>query len=96
MPEKPGSATEADTEEDDVYEIPATEAEIPAEWRSSAVYKLEAAVRCPYCREAIRTLKIVRLTRLQVAFTSTLPRGGRAIVCPQCERVLSAELSGLI
>jgi hypothetical protein len=82
--------------EEDVYEIQSLEEEIPAEWRGSAVYELETPARCPYCREPLRSLRVVRLTRIQVAFTSTLPRGGRVIVCPQCERILSAELGGLI
>ena len=33
--------------------------------------------------------------RTQVAFTSTVPRGGRVIVCPECDRILSAELTTL-
>jgi len=41
----------------------------------------------------MRTVRVVRMTRTQAPFTSTLPRGGRAITCPQCERVLSMELS---
>jgi hypothetical protein len=81
---------------DDVYEIASVEAEIPAEWRGAGVYELETPARCPYCREPLKSLHVVRLTRIQVAFTSTLPRGGRVIVCPQCERILSAELGGLI
>jgi hypothetical protein len=31
-----------------------------------------------------------------VSFTSTLPRRGYVILCPDCERILSAELSGLV
>ena len=87
-PEDPG---------DDAYEIsldPA--AEIPEDWQKVAVYKIELPVRCPHCREPIRELRALRLTRAQVAFTSTLPRGGRVLVCPLCERIVSAELSGLV
>jgi hypothetical protein len=36
------------------------------------------------------------MTRSKVAFTSTLPRNGRAFVCPQCERLLSVELAGIL
>ena len=79
-----------------VYELSTGDAEIPSEWSSTSIYSLEAAVRCPHCREPIQTLRVLRLTRTQVAFTSTLPRSGRAIVCPQCERIISAELGGLI
>jgi len=82
--------------DDDVYELTSTGAETPAGWHIGATYTLEAPVRCPYCREAIRVLRVFRLTRTQVSFTSALPRAGRVIVCPQCERILSAELGGLI
>jgi len=34
--------------------------------------------------------------RTQASFTSTLPRKGYVVVCPECERMLSAELSGLV
>jgi DNA-directed RNA polymerase subunit RPC12/RpoP len=85
--------------EDDVYEIPAmpaAEAEIPAQWRSAATYTLESPARCPHCREPIRSVRVIGLVRAQVSFTSTLPRKGRVIVCPECERILSAELTGLV
>ena len=83
---------------DDVYELPASgpAESIPAEWRSTAAYTLEVPVRCPHCDEAIRTIRIVGLIRSQVAFTSTLPRKGRVAVCPECDRILPVELSGLM
>jgi hypothetical protein len=87
-------ATSPDDAVDDVYELPET-AEIPPEWQHGAVYTLELPVRCPHCRELIRSLRVLRIKRTQVSFTSTLPRGGRVIACPQCERVLSAELATL-
>lgn len=61
-----------------------------------ALYSLEFPVRCPHCEEEIRTFKVFRLLRAQVSFTSTLPRKGYVIVCPECERPISSELSGLI
>jgi hypothetical protein len=70
--------------------------EIPAKWLTVASYDLELPARCPHCRDPIRTLKIVKLSRSKVSFTSTLPRSGRAIVCPQCECIVSADISGLI
>lgn len=86
----------ADKPEDDVYEIP-LEVEIPTEWRSNAaMYELEQPARCPYCREVLRALRVLRMTRKQVSFTSTLPRSGKAIVCPECDRILSADISGLL
>jgi hypothetical protein len=92
------STNRALDDSDDVYELSPIEAAdpIPAEWRAPATYTLEMAVHCPHCDEAIRTIRIVALTRSQVAFTSTLPRKGRVAVCPECDRILPAELSGLM
>lgn len=84
---------------DEAYELGEVEAEgadIPSEWQNGAVYTLESPVKCPHCREAIRTLRVVRMLRTQVTFTSPLPRAGRVLVCPACEKVLSAELSGIL
>jgi hypothetical protein len=64
--------------------------------QSGALYTLEAPVICPECRQEIRTLRVFRVLRTQVSFTSTLPRRGYVIVCPDCDRILSAELSGLV
>ena len=85
--------------EADVYELPAmgtADAEIPAQWRSVASYTLETLARCPHCREPIRSVRVIGLTRTQVSFTSTLPRKGRVMICPECECILSAELTGLV
>ena len=83
---------------DDVYELPPVESvdAIPDAWQNSAVYTLEANVRCPHCEETIATIRIVGLSRSQVAFTSTLPRKGRVAVCPECDAILPVELSGLL
>jgi len=91
------AATRA-TDIDDVYVLPAVDGagSIPPEWQSSATYNLETAVRCPHCDEAIRTIRIVGMSRSQVAFTSTLPRKGRVAVCPECDRILPVELSGIL
>lgn len=83
--------------DEDAYELGEVKTEdVPTGWQNVAVYTLELPVKCPSCREPIRTLRVVRLTRTQVSFTSTLPRAGRAFVCPQCERMLSVELSGIM
>lgn len=83
--------------DEDAYVIPADEdVEIPAKWQTVATYELELPARCPHCRDPIRTLKVLRLVRSKVAFTSTLPRSGRAMVCPQCDAIISVEASGLI
>jgi DNA-directed RNA polymerase subunit RPC12/RpoP len=92
-------ATKATAAEmDDVYELPPVESagSIPDLWQTPATYTLEMAVRCPHCDEAIRTIRIVGLTRSQVAFTSTLPRKGRVAACPECDRILPVELAGLL
>jgi hypothetical protein len=84
--------------DDDAYELPLDadrKTEIPAEWEGGAVYALERPARCPQCRGLIRMVRVVRLKRTQVTFTSTLPRGGRVILCPECERILSVELAAL-
>ena len=92
------ASTSRAIDNDDVYDLSAVEAAepIPSEWRAPATYTLEMAVRCPHCDEAIHTIRIVALTRSQVAFTSTLPRKGRVASCPECDRILPAELSGLM
>jgi len=61
-----------------------------------AVYTLEFSTTCPQCCTEISTVHVSRLLRTQVSFTSTLPRKGYIIVCPECAGILSAELSGLI
>ena len=58
-----------------------------------AEYSLESPVRCPACGETVSTLKAVRLLRVHVNFTSTLPRRGRVVVCPRCYVMVPAELT---
>jgi hypothetical protein len=85
--------------DDDVYELNPVEAAdaVPAHWKSAAaIYSLDMPVRCPYCDDAIETIRIVSLTRTHVAFTSTLPRTGRIATCPECDRILPVELSGMM
>jgi hypothetical protein len=80
-------------DDSDAYDLPDLEQAIPEEWQAGAVYTIEQAVRCPHCREPMRTVRVLKLTRTNVSFTSTLPRGGRVFACPHCERMLSVELS---
>jgi hypothetical protein len=82
----------------EVHKAPpvATPASSRAQSGAGAMYTLESSVRCPQCEQDIRTLKVLRVLRTQVSFTSTLPRKGYVIVCPECDHLLSAELSGLI
>ena len=80
--------------EDQVYDLSSEEpTTIPPEWDGGAVYTLERAARCPQCKELIRSLRVMRLKRTQVSFTSPLPRAGRVIVCPSCLAILSADVS---
>jgi hypothetical protein len=80
----------------DVTDVRPLDAEAYGGTESGAVYRLEFATRCPHCRKAIKTFKVFRLLRTQVSFTSTLPRKGYVIVCPDCDGLLSTELSGLL
>jgi len=82
--------------EAEVFDLSTEDAEVPEGWTAGAIYTLEQPVRCPHCREIVRSLRVVRLLRTQARFTSTLPRAGRAIICPQCEKILSVELAGLL
>jgi len=98
----PGGATKCplclvpvQPEEDEVYELSASTEAIPTEWVGGAVYTLEFPARCPHCRELVRSLRVLRLKRSQVSFTSPLPRGGRAIVCTSCQGIISADVSTL-
>jgi hypothetical protein len=59
-----------------------------------AEYSLEYTAKCPCCGADIEFLKVVRLLRTRVNFTSTLPRRGRVLCCPSCEKIVSAELAG--
>lgn len=88
-----GDPVEGREEADGAYDLSNAIARIPANWQTTAVYTLELPARCPSCREPIRSVRVLRMSRTQVTFTSTLPRGGRAIVCPECERIISVELA---
>lgn len=61
---------------------------------AEAEYTLEYPVKCPWCQADLEVLRVVRLLRTRVNFTSTLPRRGRVIACPECQKVISAELAG--
>jgi len=91
-------ASSSNTYDADVYDLEAVSATdaIPTEWQSTSSYTLDSPVVCPHCRERITSIRIIGLTRSQVAFTSTLPRRGHVIVCPECEQILTAELSGVV
>ena len=58
-----------------------------------AEYALEYAAVCPACKQDLTAVTVIRLLRTRVNFTSTLPRHGRALICPNCRTILSAALS---
>lgn len=72
---------------------PPSEPQAADEINTDAEYTLECPVRCPACGERITRLKAVRLVRVQVNFTSTLPRRGRVVACPHCLAVVPGELT---
>jgi hypothetical protein len=80
----------------EVYELSTSQEQEPRpEWDGGAVYTLEVAVRCPHCQERVRTVRVLRMKRTQVSFTSPLPRGGRVLVCSACDGILTADLTAL-
>lgn len=85
----------AQPSEDDVYELRAEDTRVPEEWEGGAVYTLELPARCPHCREMVRSVRVLRLKRTQVSFTSPLPRGGRVVVCASCQTIIAADVSTL-
>jgi hypothetical protein len=97
-PANPRVVSHAVPQDENVYDL--TEAEPPRRRPKQpdrgAIYTLEFPTTCPQCCTEISTVRVSRLLRTQVSFTSTLPRKGYIIVCPECSGILSAELSGLI
>ena len=67
----------------------------PGQPSFEAEYTLEAPLTCPKCKAEISSVQVVRLLRAQVNFTSTLPRRGHVMVCPECRGILSAGLGGM-
>jgi hypothetical protein len=61
-----------------------------------AVYTLETPAVCPECDKEIGSIQVLRVLRTQVSFTSTLPRKAYVIACPECRRLLSAGVSGIL
>jgi hypothetical protein len=78
---------------DDEYEDEEAEPANPPVRDSEAEYALEYAAVCPHCVHTLHTVKVIRLLRTRVNFTSTLPRRGRVIICPNCRKILTAELT---
>ena len=59
---------------------------------AEAEYTLEYEARCPHCRKVLDVVLVARLLRTRVNFTSTLPRRGPVLACPECKCILSAGL----
>ena len=59
---------------------------------ADAEYTLESAVACPSCNTSLSVLRVVRMLRSRVNFTSTLPRRGHVITCSHCKTILSVQL----
>ena len=89
------------TFDDDVYEIPASlVAEMPPVWRSPvevtpATCTLKISVRCPHCTQSIRSVHVVGLARAHAVKGSPASNRSLEVVCPECDGMLPAELTGL-
>ena len=59
-----------------------------------AEYQLESAVKCNQCNQMFETVQVIRLLRKKVNFTSSLPRRGYLVVCPNCQTVVPAVIGG--
>jgi len=59
-----------------------------------AEYQLETAVKCNQCHQMFETVQVIRLLRKKVNFTSSLPRRGYLVVCPNCQTVVPAVIGG--
>ena len=59
-----------------------------------AEYQLESPALCPACRGTLDQVQVVRLLRVKVNFTSSLPRRGHVVVCPACRALVSATIGG--
>ncbi len=55
-----------------------------------AEYALETPVHCAHCKASLDAVRVVRLLRRRVNFTSSLPRRGYVVVCPSCGTVIPA------
>jgi hypothetical protein len=66
--------------------MPLAESEVDFE----AEYTLESTVKCAHCKASLDTVRVVRLLRRRVNFTSSLPRRGYVVVCPSCQTVIPA------
>ena len=57
-----------------------------------AEYQLECSVKCSQCQQPFDTVQVIRLLRRKVNFTSSLPRRGYLVVCPNCHTVIPAVI----
>lgn len=66
----------------------------PSGREAEAGYTLKNSLKCSHSERDLDVLKVVCLLRTRVNFTSTFPRRGRVLACPECQKILSAELAG--
>ena len=57
-----------------------------------AEYTLETPVKCGQCSKQMHSVNVIRLLRTKVNFTSSLPRRGYVVCCPDCRSVVPAGL----
>lgn len=57
-----------------------------------AAYAAESSVKCPLCSAMLSTVNVIRLLRTKVNFTSSLPRRGYMVICPECRGVIPAAI----
>ena len=60
--------------------------------QTEAEYTLEGPVACGGCHQHTQQVEVVRLLRTKVNFTSSLPRRGYVVVCPNCKAPIPATL----
>ena len=70
--------------------------EATEETTAEAEYALERSVKCPSCTQTVQKFNVVRTLRTKVNFTSNLPRRGYAILCPNCDAVMSANIGSRV
>lgn len=61
-----------------------------------AEYTIESAVRCPLCKESVKTINVLRMLRSRVNFTSNLPRRGWVATCPSCHGIVTVGVASLL
>jgi len=61
-----------------------------------AEYTIESPVRCPLCKDSVKTVNVLRMLRTRVNFTSNLPRRGWVAACPSCHGIVTVGVASLL